>query len=204
MTDEIRERIEQAKRGETPEIPHSWNIKPLKKICSPLKEQAGENELETLSISAGIGFVNQADKFGKELSGEQYVKYTVLHQGDFSYNKGNSKRYPQGCFYALHDREIAAVPNVFNSFRLDIKQCISVYFENLFINGYMNRQLYRYINSGVRNNGLLNLYDEDFYGCLLPVPPLAEQQKIAEILTQCDKVITLKKERIEEEKRQKK
>jgi type I restriction enzyme S subunit len=71
-----------------------------------------------LSITAGVGFVNQAEKFGKEIAGAQYQNYTVLHKGDFSYNKGNSKTYPQGCIYMLEDRTKAAVPNVFNSFSL--------------------------------------------------------------------------------------
>lgn len=212
MTDEIKKRIEQVKNGKVPEgynsgmvfSPLDWQVEQLSKIAKPIKEKAGNRQLETLSISAGIGFVNQASKFGKELSGAQYVNYTVLKRGDFSYNKGNSKRYPQGCVYMQKDREIAAVPNVFNSFRLDEKLCNSNYYSSLFINGYLNKQLYKYINSGVRNDGLLNLYDNDFYSCLVPVPPLIEQEKIAELPTHCDKVIELKKKLIAEERKQKK
>ena len=37
----------------------------------------------------------------------------------------------------------------------------------------------------------------------LPCPPLAEQQKIAEILTTCDRVIELKQKLLEEKRRQK-
>lgn len=212
MTDEIKKRIELIKSGKTPKgyskdavfIPLEWEFKELKKIARCIKEKAGNKELETLSISAGIGFVNQASKFGKELSGAQYVNYTVLNKGDFSYNKGNSKKYPQGCVYMLKDRDVAAVPNVFNSFRLNQEICNSSYYANLFTNGYLNKQLYKFINSGVRNDGLLNLYDDDFYSCLLPVPPIAEQKKIAEILNCCDKVIELKKQMLVEECKQKK
>lgn len=212
MTDEIKKRIELIKNGKTPKgyskdvvfIPLEWKFKELNKIARRIKEKAGNKELETLSISAGIGFVNQASKFGKELSGAQYVNYTVLNKGDFSYNKGNSKMYPQGCVYMLKDRDIAAVPNVFNSFRLNEKICNSSYYANLFTNGYLNKQLYKFINSGVRNDGLLNLYDDDFYSCLLPVPPLTEQEKIAEILNCCDKVIGLRNQLIAEEQIRKK
>lgn len=185
-------------------FPPDWKVMPLEKISVSLSEKAGVQELETLSISAGIGFVNQAKKFGKELSGKQYINYTVLRRGDFSYNKGNSKTYPQGCIYRLDERDIAAVPNVFNSFRLKDGICNSDYYAHLFINGYMNHQLYRLINAGVRNDGLLNLYSDDFYGCLMPVPPLHEQGKIAEILNHCDKVIALKQQLIEEERKRKK
>lgn len=212
MTDEIKKRIELIKSGKTPNgyrkdvvfIPLEWEFKALKKIARRIKEKAGNKELETLSISAGIGFVNQASKFGKELSGAQYVNYTVLNKGDFSYNKGNSKKYPQGCVYMLKDRDVAAVPNVFNSFRLNEKICNSSYYANLFTNGYLNKQLYKFINSGVRNDGLLNLYDDDFYNCLLPVPPIEEQENIAEILAHCDQLIELKKQLISAERDQKK
>ena len=99
-------------------IPSDWKVVRLIDIAKPIKDTVGDRKLETLSISAGIGFVNQANKFGKELSGKQYVHYTVIQRGDFSFNKGNSRRYPYGCIYMLRDRDIAAVPNAFYSFRI--------------------------------------------------------------------------------------
>lgn len=211
MTKEIKSRLEQIWAGKVPEgykqspsgvIPRDWHNAKMSDVTEEIKETAGNKEYETLSISAGVGFVNQAKKFGREMSGAQYSKYTVLRHGDFSYNKGNSNLYPQGCIYRLNDREEAAVPNVFESFRFDLLN--GDYYEQLFVSGYLNKQLYSKINHGVRDDGLLNLTGKDFYSCHLPVPPLPEQQKIAEILMQCDKVITLKKERIEEEKKRKK
>ncbi len=168
-------------------LPADWEVARLDEIAVPLTETAGQNKYETVSISAGVGFVNQAEKFGKELSGKQYEKYTVLHKGDFSYNKGNSNRYPQGCIYRLNDRESAAVPNVFESFRI-VKGCPE-YYEQLFISGFLNHQLYKKINHGVRDDGLLNLTSKDFYNCIVPFPPIHQQKKIVEILSICDKLI---------------
>lgn len=177
-------------------LPIDWQVKRLSEIATELTERAGQDMYETVSISAGIGFVNQAEKFGKELSGKQYEKYIVLHKGDFSYNKGNSKTSPQGCIYRLNDRESAAVPNVFESFR--IKEPDTDYYEQLFLSGFLNRQLYSRINRGVRDDGLLNLTGKDFYSCTVPVPPVDEQKKIAEILSCCDRVIELKQQLIVE------
>ncbi len=213
MRSEIKEQIEQIRCSEVPNgyirihgsiIPDDWGVESIGRLMTPVKKKAGEGQYQVLSITAGKGFVSQAEKFGKDISGKQYAQYTVIKNGDFSYNKGNSKTYAQGCIYLLEDWEEAAVPNVFNSFRPKSKKIIPEYYKHLFINGYLNKQLYRYINSGVRNDGLLNLYDEDFYSCLLPVPPSIEQSKIAEILTHCDKVISLKQQLIEEKKKQKK
>ena len=205
MNSETKQRIEQIKNGEVLEgyhysraglCPNDWDSVHLYQIAEPIVEQAGDGTYETLSISAGIGFVNQAKKFGKELSGKQYEKYTVLNRGDFSYNKGNSKSYPQGCIYRLKDRETAAVPNVFESFR--VKRDDSDYYEQLFISGYLNKQLSKKINHGVRDNGLLNLTEKDFYSCYIPHPSVTEQQKIAEILMQCDKLIELYQREVDE------
>ena len=183
-------------------LPVDWQVKRLSEVATELTERAGQDKYETVSISAGVGFVNQAEKFGKELSGKQYEKYIVLHQGDFSYNKGNSKTFPQGCIYRLNDRETAAVPNVFESFRIEDQD--ADYYEQLFLSGFLNKQLYSNINRGVRDDGLLNLTGKDFYSCMVPVPPIAEQKKIAEILAQCDKVVELYQCKIDELKKLKK
>ena len=175
-------------------LPVDWQVKRLNDVATELIGCAGQDLYETVSISAGIGFVNQAEKFGKELSGKQYAKYIVLHKGDFSYNKGNSKTFPQGCIYRLNDRESAAVPNVFESFR--IKEQNADYYEQLFLSGFLNKQLYSRINRGVRDDGLLNLTGKDFYSCMVPVPPKDEQKKIAELLSCCDRQIDLKQQLI--------
>ena len=183
-------------------LPSEWNTCPLSSIVEEISETVGTRKIETVSISAGIGFVNQAEKFGRELSGKQYEKYIVLHKGDFSYNKGNSNIYPQGCIYRLNNRTEAAVPNVFESFRVSVGN--PDYYEQLFLSGFLNRQLYSKINRGVRDNGLLNLKGKDFYSCEVPYPPLAEQERIAEILIQCDRVIELKEQKLDELKQLKK
>ena len=150
MNEEIKKRITAIRNGEVPDgyvrteygvFPSHWCLAELREIAQPITETAGARKIETVSISAGIGFVNQAEKFGKELSGKQYEKYTVLHRGDFSYNKGNSNLFPQGCIYRLNNREIAAVPNVFESFRIIIGD--PNYYEQLFLFGFLNKGLAR-------------------------------------------------------------
>lgn len=181
-----------------------WKKVELSKIATPIKRKVDNKYYEVLSITAGVGFVNQAEKFGKEIAGEQYSHYTLLFKTEFSYNKGNSKKYPQGCIYPLEDREKAAVPNVFISFGLNPSLCWFKFYKFLFESGALNKQLFSVINSGVRNDGLLNINSDDFFNCIILVPEYNEQTAIAEILSTADKEIELLKKDIEQEKLKKK
>lgn len=181
-----------------------WKRVKLSEIATPIKRKVDNKYYEVLSITAGVGFVNQAEKFGKEIAGEQYNHYTLLFKTEFSYNKGNSKKYPQGCIFPLEDREKAAVPNVFISFGLNPCLCWFKFYKFLFESGALNKQLFRVINSGVRNDGLLNINSDDFFNCMILVPEYNEQTAIAEILSTADKEIELLKKDIEQEKLKKK
>ena len=42
-------------------LPVDWQVKRLSEIATELTERAGQDKYETVSISAGIGFVNQGE-----------------------------------------------------------------------------------------------------------------------------------------------
>lgn len=164
-----------------------WAEVRLREICTRLTGVAeNPNEYPVLSITAGTGFVSQADKFSRVIAGKQVEKYVVLERGDFSYNKGNSNRYPQGCVYKLSEYDAGLVPNVFFSFRLDEKGADNEFIKQHFLAGLHNEDLYRWINSGVRNNGLLNLSAADFFKLPIDLPPIEEQQAIGSVLLSAD------------------
>ena len=163
-----------------------WDAKPLDDLCDRLSETVGDTQLTPVSISAGKGFVPQAEKFGRDISGSQYSKYIWLQRGDFAYNRGNSKRFPQGCVYQLTEFDEAAASNAFHCFRLH-DHCEPAFVLGFFENNGHGRQLIRHITSGARSNGLLNIGAGTFFGITVPVPPTeAEQQKIADCLGSLD------------------
>jgi type I restriction enzyme S subunit len=133
-----------------------WQEKTLGEISNRILKKVGTQSLETISISAGVGFVAQAKKFSRDISGEQYKNYIVLNEGDFSYNKGNSKRFPQGCVYKLTNFKQVAAPNVFFSFRFK-NDYVADFYQGYFANNFHGEQLKNFITSGARSNGLLNL-----------------------------------------------
>lgn len=183
---------------------NTWKEYFLAQITLPINRLVRDKSIVALSISAKTGFVPQVEKFGRDISGEQYKKYILLRRGDFAYNKGNSYTYPQGCVYRLESYDEAAVPNVFECFYADEKIVFPLFLKQYFKANLYGKQLFRLINSGVRNNGLLNLSSRDFYSIKLRLPLIEEQRKIVEVLETWDKAITLTKQLIEQKELQKK
>lgn len=180
-----------------------WTPISLGKASTPVTERVGERNLTPVSISAGIGFVPQAEKFGRDISGSQYRLYTLVHDGDFVYNKGNSLRFPEGCVYLLQGWGQVAAPNVFICFRL--KEGFSNgFFQNCFEANAHGKQLKKHITSGARSNGLLNISKEAFFGVEIPTPSLAEQQKIADCLASLDELIAAQVRKVKAMKAHKK
>jgi len=174
----------------------AWKPVTLRKASVPVDERVGERKLTPVSISAGIGFVPQAEKFGRDISGSQYQLYTLVRDGDFVFNKGNSLKFPQGCIYLLQGWGAVAAPNVFIAFRLKDGYS-NGFFQNCFEQNQHGKQLKKHITSGARSNGLLNISKETFFNVEIPTPSLPEQQKIADCLESADALIAAQGRKVE-------
>jgi type I restriction enzyme S subunit len=173
-----------------------WKPISLGDASTPVTERVGERKLTPVSISAGIGFVPQAEKFGRDISGNQYQLYTLVRDGDFVYNKGNSLKFPEGCVYLLQGWEQVAAPNVFICFRLKAGYS-NGFFQNCFEANAHGKQLKRHITSGARSNGLLNISKDAFFGVEIPTPSSHEQQKIADCLSSLDELIAAQDSKVD-------
>lgn len=180
-----------------------WQPISLKKASTPVTEQVGQRKLTTVSISAGVGFVRQSEKFGRDISGNQYQLYTLVRDGDFVFNKGNSLKFPQGCIYLLDGWGEVAAPNVFICFRLK-EGYSNAFFQNCFEQNQHGKQLQKDITSGARSNGLLNISKDTFFAVEILAPSFSEQQKIADCLTSADELIASQAEKVEALKAHKK
>jgi len=181
-----------------------WEVKRLGEISDRIIEKVGDRELVPVSITAGTGFVSQIEKFGRNISGKQYKNYILLRKGQFSYNKGNSKTFPQGCIYQLREFEEAAVPNAFYSFAFR-RDYVPEFYKGYFETNFHGKQLIKYITSSARSDGLLNISPNDFFSIILPTPiDKDEQQKIADCLSSLDELIELQTQKLEALKAHKK
>ena len=160
---------------------HNWLMRPLSELCKRVSRTTDGGDHPVMTISAKSGFLMQSDKFARNMAGRSVERYTMLKQGEFAFNKGNSKTAPFGCIFQLK-RKSALIPFVYYCFALDDDLHFPFY-EHLFAAGALNHQLSRLINSGVRNDGLFNLYADDFFGCMIPVPPAEKQKQIATAIT---------------------
>ncbi len=169
-----------------------WHTARLADMFDPVYRTTTEEIDAVLSISSRKGFERQEKKYSKIIAGKNIEHYILLRKGEFAYNKGNSKTYPQGCVFRLDSYEEAIVPNVYFCFRIkDDHQAQSDFFKFVFEAGLLNSGLRSLINTGVRNNGLLNIHEPSFYELALCYPDAAEQQRIAAVLNICDQELCL-------------
>lgn len=160
----------------------AWSVRRIAEVATRIQRQdTGDADLPVLMISSATGFVRQDQKYSRYMAGKSVEKYVALAEGEFAYNKGNSKRYEFGCVYPLKDYEVGLVPHVYVCFRLHDEHN-AMFYEHLFAADYLHDQLGALVNTGVRNNGLLNIRPASFMACVVPVPLPDEQLRIAEIL----------------------
>lgn len=213
MTLQIKQRIEQIQRGEVPDgykktklgvVPSEWEETRFKKMFSRLSRKNKENNNNVLTISAQHGLISQRDFFNKDIASEDKSNYFLLYKGDFAYNKSYSNGYPFGALKRLDMYDKGIVSPLYICFSANESDTCPDFYVHYFEAGMMNREIQAFAQEGARNHGLLNIAVDDFFNSYLLMPPIAEQKKIAEILSTQDKLIALKEKLFEEKKRQKK
>ncbi len=214
MNTEIKERIEQVRRGEVPEgysqqrallYPLDWgNPVPLNAILRENKDRNEDGRFDkanVLSVSGEMGVVNQIDLLGRSYAGVSVADYHVVETGNLVYTKSPLKQNPFGII-KLNKGQPGIVSTLYAVYHCN-HPVTGLYLDYFFsVDSYVNNYLKPIVKKGAKNDMKVN--NEDVLDGLIAIPSLPEQQKIAEILTHCDKVIDLKKQLIEEKRSQKK
>ncbi|MBY8156206.1 restriction endonuclease subunit S [Vibrio fluvialis] len=180
-----------------------WKIQSISQISKRIQRKSDGEDHPILTISSLSGFVRQDERYSRYMAGESVKNYILLKKGEFAYNKGNSKTYEFGCIFDLDSYKSGLVPHVYVCFKLH--QGLSHrYFKYLFEADYLKPQLGALVNTGVRNNGLLNIKPAEFMNTKVPVPCLHEQEQIADVLHASSETINklqLKLDALKQEKK---
>ena len=127
--------------------------------------------------------MDQREKFSRVIAGDSLKRYIQLNRGEFAYNKGNSDRFPFGCIYRLREVDSGLVPFVYFCFSARDQRVNGEFFEHYLQAGVLDRQLNKAINSGVRNDGLMNLSRDDFFAVKIHLPPQNLQSSYGALLS---------------------
>ena len=208
MKESIKKRIEAVRRGEVPEkynteramlFPDEWGTPVI--LNTVLSENKDRNEdlrfgkEDVLSVSGEQGIVNQIDLLGRSYAGKSVAPYHVVETGDVVYTKSPLKENPYGII-----KQNRGAPGIVSTLYA-VYHCSTPitgqYLENYFcIDTYLNNYLKPLVKRGAKNDMKVN--NEEVLLGRIPLPPLQEQERINEIITQFDRMIELKQSKIDE------
>lgn len=213
MKESIKKRIEAVRHGEVPEkysteramlFPDEWGT-PVA-LNTVLSENKDRNEdlrfgkEDVLSVSGEQGIVNQIDLLGRSYAGESVAPYHVVETGDVVYTKSPLKENPYGIIKQNH-----GAPGIVSTLYA-VYHCSTPitgqYLENYFcIDTYLNNYLKPLVKRGAKNDMKVN--NEEVLLGRIPLPSLQEQERINEIIAQFDRMIDLKRQLVDENKKTK-
>lgn len=186
-----------------PGFEEGWGEKRLAQIAKRVRRKNTEGDDTVVTISAQRGFVLQEDFFKKRVASDTLYNYTLVHKGEYCYNKSYSKGYPMGAFKRLEHFDKAVVTTLYICFGLK-KNVDSDFMNQYFEAGRMIPGLMKIAQEGGRAHGLLNISLPDFFNLSVKVPSLKEQTAIAQVLNTADEEIELLTAQLEQMQLQKK
>lgn len=204
MREDIKKRIEAVRRGEVPEgylrtragmMPLDWQSNlAAKDIFRNHTNKKHNGEFQVLSATQDRGIIPRSEvdidiKYDEENIGS----YKKVEAGDFVISL---RSFQGGIEYSEYEGLVSPAYTVLKATKPISDNYYRAYFKTPDFISRLNGAVY-----GIRDGKQIGF--EDFGELAVHYPPLAEQQKIAEILATCDRVIELKQRLLEEKRRQK-
>ena len=172
-----------------PPPPPDWTRPRLVDIADRVTARNAERNPNVLTISAEFGLISQREFFSRRVASESVNGYFLLEQGDFAYNKSYSRGYPLGAIRRLDRYQNGCVSPLYICFRPRADAVNSDFLRHYLDGGAIDAGLAEVAKEGVRNHGLLNVGVSDFFSLEVPLPPVAEQRVVAEVLNTLDATI---------------
>ena len=166
-----------------------WEERKLGEIAIEVTRKAEEGSVApVMMISAASGFIDQSTKYSSDNAGSSLKNYTLLIEGELAYNHGYSKLRNFGSCFDLKVAE-ARIPFVYHAFSMpNDNPSFFAYYLN---SGMFDGELKKRVSSSARMDGLLNISYAEYMSLKISRPNIAEQQKISELISKVDRLITL-------------
>ena len=190
-------------KSELKNLPSGWKVVRLGEIAekSILKNRNNSIKL-VLSNSAINGLVAQNEYFDKDIANKENIQdYYVVDIGDFVYNPRISQNAPTGPINRnmLSKGIVSPLYTVFSVQDETLAKFLAYFFKTII----WQNEIKSVANYGARHDRI-NITDNAFFSLKILLPPLDEQEKIAEILSTWDEAINLTINLIENKKQFKK
>lgn len=190
-------------KGEFQNLPSGWKVVRLGDVAekSILKNRNNLIKL-VLSNSAIEGLVAQNEYFDKDIANKENIQdYYIVDLGDFVYNPRISQSAPTGPINRnmLSKGIVSPLYTVFTVQDEILAKFLAYFFKTI----VWQNQVKSVANYGARYDRI-NITDNAFFSLKILLPPLDEQEKIAEILSTWDEAINLTINLIESKKQFKK
>ena len=204
MNEIIKQRIDTVRRGEVPEgylrtragiMPTDWPTKTLAKdVFKSHTNKKHGGAYEVLSATQDRGIIPRKDvDIDIKYDEENISSYKKVDKGDFVISL---RSFQGGIEYSEYEGLVSPAYTVLKAIKPIDDNYYRAYFKTADFIKRLNGAVY-----GIRDGKQIGF--EDFGDLAIHYPPLAEQQKIAEILSTCDRVIELKQQLLDEKRKQK-
>ena len=160
-----------------------WTCVNFDSVFERVTRKNAVGNTNVLTISGEHGLISQRDYFNKDVASANLSGYSLLHRGEFAYNKSYSAGYPMGAIKPLQKYGSGVVSSLYLCFRLrEGVEASRDFFRHYFEAGLFDQEIDGIAQEGARNHGLLNVSVTDFFKLRLHIPSCAEQRRIADVI----------------------
>ncbi|TNM60554.1 restriction endonuclease subunit S [Aliirhizobium smilacinae] len=176
------------------EVAVGWRLTPFSDIASDVSSRnRSRDEIPVLSVTKYDGFVPSEEYFKKKVFSADTENYKIVRKGQFAYA---TIHLDEGSVDRLTRFDVGLISPMYTVFEIDERQADPDFILRLFKFCATNGQFDALGNGGVNRRKSISF---STLGKLsIPLPPLHEQRRIAEILSSIDEAIAATRAVIEQ------
>lgn len=208
MTQQIKQRIEQIRRGKVPEgykktkvgiVPNEWKETLFSDLFASTNNYTGDLDMYPLhSLTIEDGITAKTERYERSHLVKKENAYKIVRPNDFAYNPMNIRFGAVARHKGENEVSISGYYDIFTTkLESDLK------FMDYFLTSDKMIAYYNKVSIGSLVEKQ-RVHFSQFMDFVLPIPSISERNKIAEILSAQDELIELQQKKIDELKRLKK